>query len=305
MFEDLFLKEKFKPLRIFRQGPRVYVVGGRWQRNGGIDAVFKAPFSSDQGLTSLHLRREAIFLKSAPSYLAPLVPSIYDFGQEENGRFWYLVEWVKPGKPQLSGDSDFIMPDTFFTRDNLAWGLNVLSALRLFSGEVPSLFAREISETAYELADYRALLEPLGKKFFDRNVLAQVKIFLNTAEPVYQRANRTAVTHHEFYGSQILSSGKSIKLADWENVGWGHPLRDFTSLWIRSFEHPAWQEKFLDNFRKEIRLDPANFEILFGVEKILQSFGNLTHFAQTKLPEELVLKEKAMAFFRRCILETV
>ena len=305
MFEELYSQEKFETLKIFKNGPRVYVAGGRLQRNGGVDAVFKTPFRSDQALTNLNLRREAIFLKSVPSYLASLVPAIYDSGQEKDGRFWYLVEWVKPGKPQISGDSDFVMMSTFFTQDNLDWCLSILAALRRLSDEVPPLFAREIAATSYELAGYRALLEPQGEKFFDQKTITAVSEFLDRAEPVYNRANRMAITHHEFYGSQILSSGETVKLADWENVGWGNPLRDFTSLWIRSFVHPAWQENFLEGFRKGLKIGSADFEVLFGVEKILQNFGNLTHFDQAVLPEELALKESAMEFFRWCVLETI
>ncbi len=314
MFEDLFRTKKFQPQKVFRQGPRVYVVGGCWGE-AREDAVFKTAFRGGASLTSQHLRREAFFLKSAPSYLAPLVPSLFDFGREKDGRFWYLVEWVKPGKIQVLGESDFVMANNFFTQSNLNWCLKILAALRCLSGEVSPQFAREISRTFYKLSDYRVLMEPQGRKFFDRKTLAKVKNFLDAADPVYNRANRAAVTHHEFYGSQILTHGRTVKLVDWENIGWGNPLRDFTSMWVRAYEHSAWQKKFLDNFKRALFLErttafggvlpEAGFEILFGVEKILQNFGNLTHFSQAALPEELVRKEGAMAFFRRCVLETL
>ena len=305
MFENIFTKEKFEPQKFFRKGPRVYVIGVRLQRNGGLEAVFKSPFHSDQTLTNLHLRREAFFLQSAPADLQKFLPAIYDFGQDGGGRFWYLVEWVKPGKPQTSGKSDFVIVDNFFTQGNLIWCLNTLAALRRISGDIPAGFAKEIAKTGYSLKDYRGMMEPLGRKFFDRKVLAAVKKLLDAAESIYDRANRTTITHHEFYGSQILSSGKTFKLADWENVGWGNPLRDFTSLWIRAYEHPAWQKKFLEGFRKDLRISPGEFEVLFGVEKILQNFGNLTLFGHSRLSEEVSRKKKAVEFLRRCVLEVV
>lgn len=304
MFEQLFREKKFEPVKFFRQGPRVYVIGGRLQRDGGLEAVFKAPFRNNQELTSLRLRREAVFLQSVPAYLQKLLPTVYDFGQN-SGRFWYLVEWIKPGRPQVLGKSDFVMVNNFFTQDNLNWCLGVLAALRQFSQDIPPRFTREISKTAYGLADYRRLLEPLGKRFFDRKMLISIKKFLDDANPIYDRANQTIITHHEFYGSQVLSSGKSFKLADWENVGWGHPLRDFTSLWIRAYEHPAWQKKFLEDFREDLRMGSAEFEVLFGVEKILQNFGNLKLFKQTRLPEEITRRKTATEFFCRCVLETI
>jgi len=111
--------------------------------------------------------------------------------------------------------------------------------------------------------------------------------------------------HLPFPAKLTASPWETVKLADWENVGWGNPLRDFTSLWVRSFVHPAWQENFLEGFRKGLKIGSADFEVLFGVEKILQNFGNLTHFDQAVLPEELALKESAMEFFRWCVLETI
>jgi len=54
-----------------------------------------------------------------------------------------------------------------------------------------------------------------------------------------------------------------------------------------------------------LKMGREEFEVLFCVEKILQNFGNLALFSQTKLPEEHRKKEKAIAFFRRCILETL
>uniref|UniRef100_A0A831Z155 Aminoglycoside phosphotransferase domain-containing protein n=1 Tax=candidate division WWE3 bacterium TaxID=2053526 RepID=A0A831Z155_UNCKA len=305
MFEELFKEKGFQPQKIFREGPRVYVIGGRLRRNGERDAVFKTPFRSTQEITNLHLRHEALLLHAAPAYLQKFLPAIYDFGQDGGGRFWYLVEWVKPGQPQIIGESDFVMKGDFFTQSNLIWCLEVIAVLRHLSGEIPASFAREISKTVYGLADYRSLLEPLGKKFFDRETMSAVGRFLDAAEPVYNRANRTTITHHEFYGSQILSSGKTFKLADWENVGWGNPLRDFTSLWIRAYEHPAWQKKFLEGFRKDLNIRPEEFEVLFGVEKILQNFGNLMLFDHSRLPEEVSRRREATEFFRRCVRETL
>lgn len=315
MFEELFNKIGFKPQKVFRPGPRVYVVGGwygprraRLQFAGANDgrqkAVFKSAFKKEAKLSE-KLRREAVFLAGAPKYLAPHLPKVFNFGQLKRGQFWYLAEWVWPGKSQSVGDSNFLMESKFFTQKNLSWALKVLSGLRRLSADPPSSIKKELSATVYDLKSYRRLLEPQGRGFFDPNILKNIKTFLDKSEPIYNQANRTTIVHHEFYGSQILTSGQSLKLTDWENVGWGHSLRDFTNLWIRAFANPSWQKKFLGDFKKELGIPDYEFEILFGVEKILQNFGNLVLFDQTELKEERRVKQKAMGFFRQCVLETV
>lgn len=325
MFEEFFNKIGFKPQKVFRPGPRVYVVGGwccprraRLQFAGANDgrrrsapgaprlrrAVFKSAFKKEVRLSE-KLRREAVFLAGVPKYLAPHLPKVFNFGQLKRGQFWYLAEWVWPGKSQSVGDSNFLMESKFFTQKNLNWALKVLSGLRRFSANPPQPIKKELSATVYDLKSYRRLLEPQGRKFFDLATWERVKNFLDQAAPIYNRVNRTTITHHEFYGSQILSSGRSLKLTDWENVGWGHPLRDFTTLWIRAFEHPAWQKRFLKGFKESLRLNEKDFGILFGVEKILQNFGNLVLFDQTELKEERRVKREAMEFFRQCILDVL
>ncbi|MEX0888168.1 MAG: phosphotransferase [Patescibacteria group bacterium] len=291
-FEALFKKVNFHPQKAFRKGPRVWVIGGDLE---GKPAVFKTPFGGEGKETVLdeHLRREALFLESAPAYLVSHLPILYRQGKEE--RFWYLVEWVQPGVPQSLESSDFLMADTFFTLDNLEWVLEVLEGLRKMSLELPGEFKKDLNQTAYELSSYRRLLEPQGRQFFaEPKVWEKITDFLDAAEPAYNRFNQTTVTHHEFYGSQILSSIDSFKLCDWENVGWGHPLRDFTSLWIRAFKHPAWQKDFLAKFHARAGMEDNDFDTLFGVEKILQNFGNLG------LPEL-----GGEDFFRNCIVEVI
>ncbi len=293
-FEKLFKNIDFRPQKAFREGPRVWVVGGDFD---GKKAVFKTPFERDkkheQTLLDEHLHREALFLKDAPGYLSLHLPALYNDGVWE-GRSWYLIEWVNPGKPQCSESSDFLMLDTFFTPGNLKWVLVVLGGLRRFSLELSNDLRADLAKTAYELSSYRQLLEPQGRKFFEKRVWEKITDFLDAAEPVYNRFNSTTVTHHEFYGSQILSSNESYKICDWENVGWGHPLRDFANLWIRSFQHPYWQKEFLARFRAQAGLEEREFEVLFGVEKILQNFGNLG-----------LSVLKGEKFFRNCILETI
>jgi hypothetical protein len=290
-FEKLFRKVGFQSRKVFRKGPRVWVVGGEL---AGRAAVFKTSFGQeDPTLLDEHLRREALFLKEAPEYLSLHLPAIYDYGIWE-GRFWYLIEWIKPGKPQSLESSDFLMLNTFFTPVNLDWILEVLEGLKRFSQELSPELKKNFANTSYELSAYRRLLEPQGRKFFEKEAWEKTTDFLDKAEPVYNRFNQTTITHHEFYGSQILSSNASYKLCDWENVGWGHPLRDFTNLWIRAFKHSAWQNDFLTEFRAQVGLEEDDFETLFGVEKILQNFGNLG------LPVT-----KGEKFFQNCVLEVV
>lgn len=304
-FEPLFQQLSFTPRAIFKNGPRVLVAGGEWHRK---KAIFKAPCGIATPKTSQGLKREAMFLESAPSYLRSMVPGVYKYGKVFGKRFWYLVGWVEPGDPQNTGGSDFLIKDTFFTQESLVWALELLKSLRRFSADVPAGLRKELSATVYNLSSYRRLLEGLGKEFFSTPTFnfKRTAAYLDRAGGVYNRLNLTTLVHHEFYGSQILASGRSFKLSDWENLGWGHPLRDFSTIWFRSLFHSAWQEEFLARFKKGIltegKLREDEFEILFGVEKILQGFGNLNHFQNFPLPQEISVKEKALDFFRRQVL---
>lgn len=303
-FEPLFQQLSFTQKAVFKNGPRVLVAGGEWHKK---DAIFKAPCGIATPKTSEGLKREAMFLESVPSHLRLMVPEVYKYGKVLGKRFWYLVEWVKPGDSQNTGGSDFLIKDTFFTQESLMWVLELLRNLRRFSIDIPTGLRKELSATAYNLSSYRRLLENLGKDFFPTPTFKKASAYLDEAADVYNRFNLTTLVHHEFYGSQILASGESLKLSDWENLGWGHPLRDFSTVWFRSFFHPAWQEEFFALFKKEIlaegKLKEEEFKILFGVEKILQGFGNLNHFQNFPLPQEISVKEKALDFFRRQVLE--
>jgi hypothetical protein len=186
------------------------------------------------------------------------------------------------------------------------WACLLLRALRRLARQVPPKIEALLAKTAYRFASYRGLLESAGAPFFAAQ-MPEIKHFLDAAAQIYDRFNRSTIVHHEFYGSQILSTRDSFKLSDWENVGWGNPLRDFTSLWLRGFAEPAWQKEFLEKFRAEVLgegvLSAQDFEILFGVEKILQGFGNLAYLSGTEIPSEQAAKEAASDFFRREILD--
>ncbi len=307
-FKPLFTKLVFKPETVFKNGPRVLVVGGKWHQK---EAVFKASCGIATSKTKQGLQREALFLESTPSYFRPMVPVIYDCGDFSGKSFWYLVEWVRPGDTQNTGESDFLFKNTFFTQDSLVWALGLLRGLRRHSLEMPgdSELRENVSSTGYDLAAYRGLLEGVGKTLLPLPVLERASARLDEAAEVYDRWNQTTLVHHEFYGSQILASGDSFKLSDWENLGWGHPLRDFSTLWFRSFPHPAWQADFLARFKADLlaegKMTEKEFNILLGVEEILQGFGNLSHFKSAKLAAEVEIRKKATAFFRRGIVEAL
>jgi hypothetical protein len=307
-FESLFRKLNFSPEKVFKNGPRVLVAGGRWQQK---ETVFKASCGIATSKTKQGLQREALFLESSPSYLRPMVPVIYDWGDFLGKSFWYLVEWVRPGNTQNIGESDFLFKNTFFTQEALEWALGLLRGLRRYSLKMPGdLGLREnVSSTGYDLAAYRGLLEGMGKALLPPPVIEQASTRLDEAAGVYDRWNQTTLVHHEFYGSQILASGESFKLSDWENLGWGHPLRDFSTLWFRSFLHPTWQAEFLSRFKAELLAEGGmtekEFTILLGVEEILQGFGNLSHFKRSALAAEVEIRKKATAFFRRGIMEAL
>lgn len=303
-FDDLFGALGFLPQKTFREGPRVYIIGGVYKARR---AVFKALFPSEEKKDIpyyhsplKHLLREALFLENVPPYLSPFVPKILRSGWEGK-RFWYLTEWIRPGVKQ-SGGGDFLVREEFFSQKGLRWLLDLSFSLGKFSSELPPKLSQALSQTTYDLSAYRGMLESQGKGFFGEKAFSYIADFLDKAEPIYNQANQTILAHHEIKGSEILSWDKSFKLIDWETVGWGNLSRDFMTLYLRAFEYPDWRKEYLGEHRARFP-DQKVYDVLFGVEFILQSFGNLSYLSSSQNPLEQEKKEKYLAFVERSLKE--
>ena len=120
--------------------------------------------------------------------------------------------------------------------------------------------------------------------------------FLEEHASAYDQQEKV-LTHFEFYGAHTLVTTEGdLKVIDWENIGLSDRTHDFTTIYLRAYHFPEWQDQFLSNFRAGLP-DDYPFEDMFAVESVLQSLGNLRRFNETTLKEELAEKDEAVEFY--------
>lgn len=328
VFQPVFNKLGFRITKIFREGPRFYVAGGEYcpsPRSGcnfpsesyrppkadkGEKAIFKADIEAGPRRlpkARLRLQREAIFLEGVDLKHAP---KFYAKGIHQ-GFFWVLEEWVL-GESQELGESTFLIRDSFFTKQNLKYSLEFLTELRRLS-EVPQPeFERHFGR--YTLADYENLIWVDRDHILGEALSVKVGNFIKKRHSLFNK-NQTTITHHEICGPHIFvkeacpqrlsasDGGRGqMKVIDWENVGWGNPVHDFTELWVRSFAHQDFQTELFERFRalqRDKEVVPTGrqvFDQLFRLEVILQGIGNLNHFKITRVPEEKKVAKEVSSF---------
>ncbi len=86
------------------------------------------------------------------------------------------------------------------------------------------------------------------------------------------------ITQYEPYSCHIFLVGNKLSLIDWENVGWGHALQDFSVLWMRCFEHPEWQAEYV-RLLELYGYFKGNGQLFWESELLIQSFANHKYFA--------------------------
>lgn len=291
-FRPLFDELNFNLTKVFREGPRFFVVGGDYKSE---KAIFKADVEdpkAENRRAYLKLRREAAFLESVDS---PHIPSFYIKGNQESF-FWLLEEWV-PGESQELEDSTFLIKDTFFTQENLDFCLEFLTSLHRMPQNNKTPEFEEFKEKfakRYTLQDYASLIASDKENLVGEELMGRIDAFIDKRHDIFN-SNQTVMAHHEFYAPHIFLNGGELKVIDWENVGWGNPAYDFAELWIRSFAKPDFREELLNRFR-EVQEEKDMFDQLLSLEIVLQGLGNLKYFNFTDLPEEKEVSEGIRTF---------
>lgn len=277
IFQPVFDRYNFKPTKIFREGPRFYVIGGEYKEE---KTIFKADLKAAEKhlpKARLRLRREGIFLRHIR---LKHIPKFYARGVEGE-IFWLLEEWV-PGESQELGESSFLIRDSFFTDQNLKFSIEFLTELHRLSEKPQPQFKQHFSR--YTLADYTYLMRIDRDSILGKSLSVKADVFLKRQHRLFNE-NQTVITHHELYGPHIFVNKEEMNVIDWENVGWGNPAHDFVELWIRSFAHRDFQREFFERFQASQK-DKEVFDQLFRIEAILQGIGNMNHFKLTELEEE-------------------
>ncbi|GEM_PF-5884858 len=301
IFQPLFEKLGFNPLKFFREGPRFFVVGGEYRQER---VVFKSDvekLKTQLPKAKMRLRGEAFFLEVAQ---LEHVPRFFAKGTHR-GYFWVIEEWV-PGESQELGESPFLFKPTFFTTENLRTVLGFWKALH----ELPRTnrtagfrYFQEKIARRYTLADYASLATFGKESLVGAAQLRQIGDFVEKNRRFFD-AHQTVITHHEFFAPHIFINRPELNVIDWENVGWGNPAYDFTELWMRSVLYPEFQQELEHRFRRQ-QPDPEVFDQLFRIERVLQGLGNLQLFATTQIKEEQRVADRMKEFLWRQLEEAL
>ena len=292
IFAPVFSRLKFTPGKIFREGPRFFVVGGEYQ---GKKAIFKSDVEDPQKETRrayLKLRREAAFLQCQPLSQAP---AFYAKGEEQD--FFWILEELVPGKSQEAGEGTFLFKDGFFTGENLDWALSFLANLhqvgRKNSNPAWVEFKNKFAKR-YTLDDYVRVMASDKEYLVGKSLMDKIDSFIGVRHDLFD-GQQTVMAHHEFYAPHIFVNGGEFNVIDWENVGWGNPAYDFTELWFRSFNHLDFQKELEERFRSSQK-ETEIFDQLFSLEILLQGLGNLKYFSMTEIEDEKEVAGKLSSF---------
>ncbi|MEK7611385.1 MAG: phosphotransferase [Patescibacteria group bacterium] len=319
----------YKLIATYRNGPRFLVA--RMKNKEGSELVLKKLLQMDNEWTKTGFRKELAFLHWVESLgvsgLSEVFPRLLAF-ENTKETVWYATELLK-GEFQNVEPSQFLLRGDFNTSVTPTALANFLLNLHAVTADVPEPIQEGM--TASPLEQYAGFLEweklfspstprhsgkvaaatasRIGEDagsnqhdgWLDVRIQPKIQRFLGEHASVYDRQQKV-LTHFEFYGAHILSTLEGdLKIIDWENIGLSDPTHDFTTIYLRAYHFPEWQDEFLSIFRAGL---PDDFPIdsVWPVELVLQSLGNLRRFAETTLREELAEKDDAVEYFRQTLL---
>lgn len=290
IFQPVFENFGFKPTKVYRDGPRFFVVGGKYK---GKKVIFKADVEPgpDRSLKArLKLRREAIFLEQAKFDYAPV---LYEKGKKRRF-YWVIEEWVV-GKSQEVGESTFLFKNSFFTQKTLDQMVDFFGDLYRLGRRCPRRLAKKLPR--YTLRDYEHLVHGSKTHVLKKNLRGKVGGFIEKHRRLFD-SHRNVIAHHELYAPHIfIDKNRRLKVIDWENVGWAGPPRDFTVLWIRSFAHDDFRDELLNRVRA-FQEEKEVFDELFYLELMIQGILNLCYFRKPQLKEERAVAADITQFLK-------
>jgi hypothetical protein len=305
---DIVKKHNLSLIEIVIMGPRFFI--GLYKKNNK-KAILKMSMSHFRESHAARricrrLNRESKFLDFVRQHKDPILkkslPKLIDF--ETRGRVWYLKEYFE-AEPQNLNKSNFLFKRSFFNDEASTFLAQFFSSLHRASKDFPSSFKRILrkysleshqgNNRCFEILDYYNL----------GHLNEKVKKFLDTKREIFDK-NQNVITHYETYAPHILKNNLSVNLRtnnfyliDWENVGWGNPARDITTLWIRSFARPDWQKDLIEKFLKFSSPEQKKyFKVFFEIEVVLQSIFKMDYFRYTRDRDELRVKDKVLRFLR-------
>lgn len=226
--------------------------------------------------------REILFLQfigaSRHTVLKKSVPPVYHSGLDP--RSWYIREYLTGDTQNVDG-GDIRFKPSFFNEKNLNWLIKFFTTLQgIKNRELPpklrSYLLRSVNfnkqiwtfiKPHFELIEGYLRMPGVSKRFGKI-----VKEYI----PAYNQATRV-LSHQEPYSSHFIKSNGRITLIDWENVNWANPVHDMVILWMRAYDHPAWQKKFYLKFKKHYQRY-RDFDRLWKLETFTQSCFNIISY---------------------------
>jgi hypothetical protein len=286
LIERLLESKRLTIVNVYRDGPRYWV--GQVSTRDGENLILKAVVD-DTGWTepdtevthqpSDQLKAEisiSAALEQHSQHIAGNVPCIKDSSSE--GDIWILRELQK-GRDMSIGKSPLIFRPDFFTDVSIESLVDyIVSYQRLSPLLVPLLpHPATVVEVMrpVDLDNPTELLAPYAPA---------INAYMDEYSEIYARHCET-LTHGQVFPPHIYQYADTVGFIDWENANLRNHLQDFVSVWIRSYRHPVWRDKYLELLIKRGLLIRPEDRVLWRMEVLLQSAGNLNYLFWSKNEE--------------------
>ncbi len=276
LFKKLINREKFIVTEKIKYGPRYHIVKGIKDDKPALFKTCLYPWSYIH-LTNEKFSREVIFLdyikKSKNNILKKVVPEIFAFSIKP--RVWYIREHIA-GQLQNIDNGNIRFKPTFFKPETITWCLKVFSELHSIKNtQLPpplnELHPPQTPKFMWQFVKpYSAVLEHHLKQ---HGVMEQIKKRFDSQSSLYEKAPRV-LGHQEPYAAHWIKDNGTLRLIDWENLGWANFNHDVVVLWMRAYNHPAWRHSIYKKFKHTWR-HYKKFDELWAFEILIQSTFNI------------------------------
>lgn len=287
---EVMLAQGLPVKQVLQNGPRYAVVSTEYEGNY---AIFKMvipgarnpviPGSHDPykwvPLSDIMLKEIRLLemLDSLRDQIDGLTAHLYSYSTEP-GCTWYLRELYE-GKPLGDSRVAIRFDRRFYEEVTPEAVMGYLASLHRLSPEVtPELKELFSVSWPYDLHT-KQLVAVLGEEFNHPLVRKHHKkigeFLLQTQRDV--AGLRTVVTHYEPYGTHTFVQNGRIGLIDWEQAALGHRLYDLAVIWIRTFDHPVWQDELKRQMEVRGYLDEDS-RTAWNMLVLVQAIANYNHF---------------------------
>lgn len=312
---QVLAENHFEPKQLLRYGPRyVCMVVKSGDREGFFKMVL--PIEERQKVSpkdyiwteydytdrlEQRLLKEALFLQFFSQQIggAGFEPQMIAFS--DTSPVWSLRNFIHE-RTMSAWNSDFVLSPRFFTAIAPRQAADFFAKLHQVSSILPQNLAELIAEVKSTLTNERRFHGTAERA-------AQLPQFAAAADGLLQkftgylpryRDYQPVLTHYEPYAPHIFSKDGQMGLIDWENIGWGHCMQDFSVLYMRCFMEPDWQAEYLQAI-EELGYFEGNGRLYWDSEILIQGMANHKYFADGGPIGTKQYDQKAISFFTRSI----